>query len=92
MVKYFVDYPSVKIISCFSHDYTEAIGLGKETTEVKNSFHIHSTYWEHDITVNADLDHLVRFVRFLHCKVTDPHSPFHTVFLGKMQSPYLENE
>ena len=41
------------------------------------SHHVKGTYYQHDLPVDVNLDHLaeVVFIRFLHCKVLSPAPP-----------------
>lgn len=50
-----------------------------------SSHDIHGTYYQHDFTVDANLDHLAELVcvRFLHCKVS-LLATFHTVLFGRL--------
>lgn len=62
--------PKLRFFWHFYHDYTAAMNLGEETTEVKSAQHrVPFSAWL--ITDDADFDHLdeVVFVKFLHCKI-----------------------
>ena len=66
----------------FSHNYTKRMKFCKQDHRGKVSFSPHpirKTYYQHNIIVDVDLDHLpeVLFAWLLHCKVAFPlSSPF----------------
>lgn len=70
-----VGCPSIEICLSFSHDQTGVMSLGEEDhrSEVPFSlYYIKVTQYQHDLTLDIDLDHLdkVVFDRSLHCPLS----------------------